>query len=379
MARFRRFKLVGCALVITPVALAACGDPGAGGEGSEVAEIGDLDDDSLSQSEELTQCAVKGKTQFDGTACQSTNCGPTSAAMMRYAMTCGSENHSGGSMRTWLNQLTGQTGCHGTNLAELGTLMEKIHTKDGGPNYSETTAAHADMSAATFRERLDPLTGDGWVAVVLGGDNGYAAPCGFTGGHAIYAHRYDAANGRYLVYDPECGDDKARWWDDTKLENWAWNRVQTVIGKGRQAYLSNLKLNIVNNGWGPAELDSANGEQAAGDGGPITLNGTVYKKGLGVHAPSDIRFALPQVAYGYRTFMASIGVDDYSTTAGSVVFKVIIDGAVAYDSGVMTPSSATKNIKVAIPAGANELKLVVTNAGDNGNSDHADWANARIY
>ena len=35
------------------------------------------------------------------------------------------------------------------------------------------------------------------------------------------------------------------------------------------------------NGWGPAEKDQSNGEAAAGDGKPLTLNGTVFAKGLG--------------------------------------------------------------------------------------------------
>jgi hypothetical protein len=358
--------------------MVGCGAPADSSEFGEIADVSDPGDDGLSQSEELTQCVARGRTQFDGSACASTNCGPTAAAMLRYSMTCGAENHTGGNMRTWLNQITGQTGCHGTNLGELSQLMEKIHTKDDGPNHSANTEAHADMSVATFRNRLDPLKG-GWSAIVLGGNNGHAAPCGFTGGHSIYAHRYDAANDRYLVYDPECGDDKARWWDQAKLEDWSWNRVQAVLGHGKQAFVSNLKPTVVANGWGPAELDEANGEQAAGDGGPIKLNGVTYAKGIGVHAPSDIRLALPQVQYGYRHFLASIGVDDYSTTAGSVIFRVYVDGALSYDSGVMTPTSATKNIDVAIPLEANELRLVVTDAGDGGTSDHADWGNARVY
>ena len=39
---------------------------------------------------------------------------------------------------------------------------------------------------------------------------------------------------------------------------------------------------------------------------PLTLNGTVYPKGLGAHAPSDVRYALS----GCDRFKASIGVDD---------------------------------------------------------------------
>ena len=54
------------------------------------------------------------------------------------------------------------------------------------------------------------------------------------------------------------------------------------------------------NGWGPAEKDKSNGEAAAGDGKPITLNGTVYAKGLGVHAVSDIRYTMSNCTVVHR-------------------------------------------------------------------------------
>ena len=49
-------------------------------------------------------------------------------------------------------------------------------------------------------------------------------------------------------------------------------------------YLSDLTPTSAANGWGPYEKDMSNGEQAAGDGGPLTIRGVVYAKGLGVHA-----------------------------------------------------------------------------------------------
>ena len=50
----------------------------------------------------------------------------------------------------------------------------------------------------------------------------------------------------------------------------------------------NLLFFSATNGWGPVERDTSNGEQAAGDGRPITLNGVVYQKGLGTNAVSDV-------------------------------------------------------------------------------------------
>jgi hypothetical protein len=128
------------------------------------------------------------------------------------------------------------------------------------------------------------------------------------------------------------------------------------------------------NGWGPAERDMSNGEQAAGDGRTITLNGVTYAKGLGVHAASTVIYNL---GGKYSKFISDIGVDDEMGSTGSVVFQVWADGVQIYDSGIMTGSSATKTVSVDV-TGKSQLKLVVTNGGDNIDSDHADWAGAYL-
>lgn len=140
-------------------------------------------------------------------------------------------------------------------------------------------------------------------------------------------------------------------------------------------YVSDLTATLSTNGWGPMEKDKSNGEQAAGDGVTITLNGVTYAKGLGVHAASEVRY---NVGANCNTFTASVGVDDEKTTASTIIFQVYGDGALLYDSGVMNPTTATKSVNANI-AGKNELKLIVTDAGDGNNSDHADWANAMVH
>jgi chitodextrinase len=141
------------------------------------------------------------------------------------------------------------------------------------------------------------------------------------------------------------------------------------------AYISDLSwVGTPTNGWGPAEKDMSNGESAAGDGQTITLNGVTYAKGLGVHANSQVTYNL---GGNYSSFISDIGVDDEVGSAGSVVFQVWADGVKIYDSGLMTGSSATKTVNVDV-TGVNQLQLVVTDGGDNNNSDHADWAGARL-
>ncbi len=72
------------------------------------------------------------------------------------------------------------------------------------------------------------------------------------------------------------------------------------------SYLSDLAYTVVSNGFGPAEKDRSNGEAGAADGRPLTLAGVVYPKGIGVHAPSEIRYNLT----GCSTFTTKVGLDD---------------------------------------------------------------------
>jgi Zn-dependent M28 family amino/carboxypeptidase len=131
------------------------------------------------------------------------------------------------------------------------------------------------------------------------------------------------------------------------------------------------------NGWGPVERDRSNGEQAAGDGRTLTLNGQTYSRGFGTHAGSDLRFSLKGSGVTCTRFTAEIGVDDEVGSRGSVVFQVYLDGAKVHDSGRMTGSSATRKVSLDV-AGKAELRLVVTDAGDGRSADHADWAAPRL-
>jgi glucose/arabinose dehydrogenase len=140
-------------------------------------------------------------------------------------------------------------------------------------------------------------------------------------------------------------------------------------------YVSDIGWTTMANGWGPAEPDMSNGEQAAGDGHPITLHGVVYSKGLGVHEPSDISYTLAGMC---SSFTSDIGIDAEVGNNGSVIFQVLADGTKVYDSGVVTWQSPTKTVSVTNLSGVKVLDLVVIDDGDGPNYDHADWAGARV-
>ena len=138
-------------------------------------------------------------------------------------------------------------------------------------------------------------------------------------------------------------------------------------------YLSDQTWTYAANELGPVERDMSNGDTGANDGGPLTIRGKTYAKGLGVHAPAAVEF---RANGSCSRLTAEIGIDDEVGGAGSAVFQVWADGRRIYDSGVLTGASAAVAIDVSI-AGATSVRLQ-TVAYETTSSDHADWADARV-
>jgi len=139
-------------------------------------------------------------------------------------------------------------------------------------------------------------------------------------------------------------------------------------------FVSDLAFTVVANGYGPAEKNTSNGENVAGDGKTITLGGVTFEKGIGVHAASEIDVPL---GGQYKSFLADVGVDDEVMANGSIVFRVLVDGVEKFNSGTMTGDAPAKKVMVDV-SGKQTLKLVVDDGGDGIGSDHGDWAGARL-
>lgn len=132
------------------------------------------------------------------------------------------------------------------------------------------------------------------------------------------------------------------------------------------------------NAVGPVELNTSNGNAAAGDGNPITINGQVFTKGLGVHANSELTYDIKGI---YSVFETYVGLDDETDTycnEGSVQFEVYLDGNLAFQSPVMRKHDDPIFVRLNV-IGVQTLKLVVDNAGNGETCDHADWADPTLY
>ncbi|HEX7302973.1 NPCBM/NEW2 domain-containing protein [Lentzea sp.] len=150
--------------------------------------------------------------------------------------------------------------------------------------------------------------------------------------------------------------------------------VPGAAPKGDQ-FVSDLKWLRGTNGWGPVEVDATNGETAAGDGGPITIRGTVFAKGLGTHAPAQIEY---YTGGNCSAVTATVGIDDRKADPASLVsYEVWADGRLVHDSGPVTATDAARPLAADVSQ-AVVVRLVVRDGGNGNAYDHADWGDLRI-
>jgi len=106
----------------------------------------------------------------------------------------------------------------------------------------------------------------------------------------------------------------------------------------------------------------------------LSIGGRVFDKGLGVHSRTELDYQLDR---GYESLVATIGIDDAVRPAGSVVFRVLGDGKVLLDSGVLTGKDPPRDVNVNV-VGVRALTLVVDYGDELDLSDQADWGGARL-
>ena len=109
-------------------------------------------------------------------------------------------------------------------------------------------------------------------------------------------------------------------------------------------------------------------------GNPLHIGDRKFTHGLGTHAKSYIVYELNGK---YKSFQAWVGVDadmkDYA--ASSIIFRVLADGKVVFDSGTMKGNTPAKQVQVDL-SGVKELRLLAEDAGNGHAGDHANWAEA---
>ncbi len=112
----------------------------------------------------------------------------------------------------------------------------------------------------------------------------------------------------------------------------------------------------------------------AWEGGPIRVGGTIYKRGLGVHADSKLVFPL---GGKYETFSVVGGPDD--SHHGQIEMKILVDEKQVWTSGPTRSHDGSKRRRLIHSVkDAKTLTLIVTQSDGNRDGDHASWGGAYL-
>ena len=107
---------------------------------------------------------------------------------------------------------------------------------------------------------------------------------------------------------------------------------------------------------------------------PLRSGGRFWRRGIGMHAPSRLYFDLPG---DFDELVGRVAMDDSvlvnrDWARGSVIFRLHLDGALAWESGLVRGGDSPLDLPRLAVSGKRELMLEVDPAGDFA-GDRANW------
>lgn len=163
---------------------------------------------------------------------------------------------------------------------------------------------------------------------------------------------------------------------EVALPYWAVAEIQ--VDDGRHTYLSALEPSGESGRGAPFgdELGMSWPHKMDRNvlGGELRAGGVPHRRGIGMHAPSALRFTLDG---SYRALRGSVAIDDSallnaSAARGSAIFRVRADGQVLWESPLVRGGDPVLALPALDLAGKRELVLEVDPAGDFA-GDRASW------
>ncbi len=140
------------------------------------------------------------------------------------------------------------------------------------------------------------------------------------------------------------------------------------VSFGQTVWLDLLDLSGMDTGWG-----TAHAKQSV-EGNQLAIAGQKFDHGVGTHAISKMKLYVNRKA---KRFTSSVGVDDEAQKPASIEFYVLGDKTILWKSGVMKKGDAPKTADVDV-SHIKVLGLLVSDAGDGIDYDHADWCDAKL-
>jgi hypothetical protein len=134
------------------------------------------------------------------------------------------------------------------------------------------------------------------------------------------------------------------------------------------------RMSAIIQGWGELGMDTSV-KPLHQPPMKLRIKDKEYEHGLGHHASGEI---VVDLGGQFKTFQAEVGIQwQGGHDQASVIFRVLADDKLVFDSGVMREGDAPRPIEISV-AGVDELTLVADEAGDGITCDCANWADARL-
>lgn len=133
-------------------------------------------------------------------------------------------------------------------------------------------------------------------------------------------------------------------------------------------WLDELDVRTMSQDWGDAQVNKSL------LGTPLQVAGIKYERGIGTHSVSRYLLNLGGKA---TSFSGLVGADDRNDYSGNIVFQLIADQKVIWESGIMYKGMPAKAFSVDLK-NVQKLALLVLEGGDGIMYDHADWLDAKF-
>lgn len=233
----------------------------------------------------------------------------------------------------------------------------------------------------------DPANGDKFVALFnLGGDEYvYSGNALYRSGTVSYL---TTGYGQTVEADIPTGStrlglvvtDAGDGYDSDHAD---WINPTLILDDGSKIDLTELTPIKSTCGWGSVHVNQNL------EGGTLSINGQEYETGFAVHANSILLFEIPENAVKFEAYAGIDNTGSDQGTKSSVEFMVFNEDPTTRDG--VDPRKAIANSQLisrtyqkegvnltADITGAEKLYLVVTDAGDGLDYDHANWVNPTL-
>ncbi len=144
--------------------------------------------------------------------------------------------------------------------------------------------------------------------------------------------------------------------------------LSSCTGSKKNIFLDEMDLSGMKAGWGIPQINKSFKET------PLSVGNQAYSRGVGTIATSSYLISVNGTG---KSFHSKVGVDDCSNESGSVIFYILGDKKILWESGLMRKGDSAKVADLDI-RDISKIGLLVSDGNDGNSRDYANWIDTKI-